>query len=176
MEERKVSVLIKLRGYKLSKKEESDGKTVYLVRTPRNNKRALIWCIPEEGTVGIAIVKELQKTMGDKGLERGIIVTSGKYTHAAKLQAKKSKIELLPRTFPSFDIFQHKLVPKHEILTSEEKEEILSQYRVKPFQLPQIKASDPAVKAIGARPGDILRIVRESPTAGIHMAYRYVVQ
>ncbi|MEM3576897.1 MAG: DNA-directed RNA polymerase subunit H [Candidatus Bathyarchaeia archaeon] len=85
-------------------------------------------------------------------------------------------MELLPKTFPAFDIFEHKLVPKHEILTEEEKEQLLAQYKVKPYQLPQIKASDPAVKAIGAKPGDILRIIRRSPTAGEHIAYRYVVE
>ncbi|MGC9345340.1 MAG: DNA-directed RNA polymerase subunit H [Candidatus Bathyarchaeales archaeon] len=78
--------------------------------------------------------------------------------------------------FPSFDIFEHELVPKHEILTPKEREELLVQYRIQPYQLPQIKASDPAVKAIGARPGDILRIIRKSSTAGTHIAYRYVVE
>ncbi|MGQ9538233.1 MAG: DNA-directed RNA polymerase subunit H [Candidatus Bathycorpusculaceae bacterium] len=85
-------------------------------------------------------------------------------------------MELLPKTFPVFDIFEHKLVPKHEILKPEEREKILAQYRVKPYQFPQIKASDPAAKAIGAKPGDILRIIRKSPTAGEHIAYRYVVE
>ncbi|MEM2104744.1 MAG: DNA-directed RNA polymerase subunit H [Candidatus Bathyarchaeia archaeon] len=75
-----------------------------------------------------------------------------------------------------FDIFEHALVPKHEILKGEEREKLLLQYKVKPYQLPQIKASDPAAKAIGAKPGDILRIVRKSPTAGEHTAYRYVVE
>ncbi|MEM3726026.1 MAG: DNA-directed RNA polymerase subunit H [Candidatus Bathyarchaeia archaeon] len=82
----------------------------------------------------------------------------------------------MPKTFPVFDIFEHVLVPKHEILTEEERKQVLAQYRVQPYQLPQIKASDPAVKAIGAKPGDILRIVRKSPTAGEHIAYRYVVE
>ncbi|MGB9714641.1 MAG: DNA-directed RNA polymerase subunit H [Candidatus Bathyarchaeales archaeon] len=85
-------------------------------------------------------------------------------------------MELLPKTFPVFDIFEHALVPKHEILTEEERKQVLAQYRVQPYQLPQIKASDPAVKAIGAKPGDILRIIRKSPTAGEHIAYRYVVE
>jgi len=108
--------------------------------------------------------------------ERGIIVTSGRYTQAAKVNAKKKGIELIQRIFPSFNIFNHEFVPKHEILTSEEKEKILEKYRVKPYQLPRIKASDPAAEAIGARPGDMIRIVRESPTAGKYIAYRYVVE
>ncbi|MCL6578365.1 MAG: DNA-directed RNA polymerase subunit H [Candidatus Bathyarchaeota archaeon] len=105
-----------------------------------------------------------------------MIITGGRYTHAVKQSAKKKKIELLPKTFPVFDLFEHKLVPKHEIITEEEKKQLLAQYKVEPYQLPQIKASDPAVKAIGAKPGDVLRIIRKSATAGEHIAYRYVVE
>jgi len=55
-------------------------------------------------------------------------------------------------------------------------EHLLAEYRVQSYQLPQIKASDPSVKAIDAKPGDVLRIIRKSPTAGMHIAYRYVVE
>jgi DNA-directed RNA polymerase subunit H len=176
LEERKARVLIKLRGYRLVKKEKHNGAVNYIVRIPREKQKALIWCVPEEGTVGVQAVNRMQKAIEEAGVEMGIIITSGKYTHAAKLSAKKKKIELLPKIFPAFDIFNHKLVPKHEILKPEEREQLLAQYKVKPYQLPQIKASDPAVKAIGAKPGDILRIIRESPTAGENFAYRYVVE
>ncbi|MBS7647882.1 DNA-directed RNA polymerase subunit H [Candidatus Bathyarchaeota archaeon] len=114
--------------------------------------------------------------MKEAEVDHGILIADGRYTNAAKQTAKKKRVELLPKTFPVFDIFEHKLVPKHEILTPEEREKLLAQYRVKPYQLPQIKASDPAAKAIGAKPGDILRIIRKSPTAGEHIAYRYVVE
>ncbi|MGF3523050.1 MAG: DNA-directed RNA polymerase subunit H [Candidatus Bathyarchaeia archaeon] len=75
-----------------------------------------------------------------------------------------------------FDIFEHSLVPKHEILTAEERDQLLAQYKVKPYQIPQITSTDPAVKAIGAKPGDILRIIRKSSTAGEHVTYRYVIE
>ncbi|MDH5595457.1 MAG: DNA-directed RNA polymerase subunit H [Candidatus Bathyarchaeota archaeon] len=78
--------------------------------------------------------------------------------------------------FPAFNIFNHTLVPIHEVLAREEKEELLAKYGVRPYQLPQIRASDPAARAIGARPGDIVRIIRESQTAGKYIAYRYVVE
>jgi DNA-directed RNA polymerase subunit H len=52
----------------------------------------------------------------------------------------------------------------------------LTKYRVQPYQLPQISSLDPTVKAIGAKPGDILRVIRKSPTAGEHLAFRYVVE
>jgi len=109
-------------------------------------------------------------------VEEGIIVTSGKYTPAAKVRATEKNIELILSTFPSFNIFKHMLVPKHEILSLEKKEELLKKYRVKPYQLPWIKASDPAAITIGARLGTVLRIVKDSPTTGKYIPYRYVVE
>ncbi|UCE16954.1 MAG: DNA-directed RNA polymerase subunit H [Candidatus Bathyarchaeota archaeon] len=109
-------------------------------------------------------------------VERGIIITSGKYTPAAKTKSRKKGIELIPRIFLSFNIFKHELVPKHELLKPEEREKIIAEYRVQPYKLPQIRASDPAAKAIGAIPGDIVRIIRNSPTAGKYISYRYVIE
>lgn len=69
----------------------------------------------------------------------------------------------------------HILVPKHEILSEEEKEELLRTLGIRPEQLPKIRVDDPIAKEIGAKVGDIVRIIRESPTAGVSVAYRYVV-
>jgi DNA-directed RNA polymerase subunit H len=176
LEERKAEVLIKLRRYKLLKKQKHDDAIGYIVDMPKEREKALVWCVPGESTVGIASINRLQKAMKDAEVEHGIIVTDGRYTHAVKQGAKKRKIELLPKTFPAFDLFEHDIVPLHEILEEEEKQQLLSKYRVHPYQLPQVISSDPAVKAIGARPGDVLRIIRKSPTAGEHVAYRYVVE
>ncbi|MCW4007550.1 MAG: DNA-directed RNA polymerase subunit H [Candidatus Bathyarchaeota archaeon] len=82
----------------------------------------------------------------------------------------------MPKSFPVFDIFEHDLVPRHEILSEKEREQLLAQYKVQPYQIPQIKATDPAVKVIGAKPGDILKIIRKSQTAGEYISYRYVVE
>jgi len=72
-------------------------------------------------------------------------------------------------------ILQHELVPKHEVVPVEEAAEILRKLGVKPEQLPWIRSSDPVARAIGAKPGDIVKIVRRSPTAGEIVVYRYVV-
>lgn len=176
VEERKAEVLIKLRKYKLITKEKFDGAFGYIVEIPENKEKALIWCILGEATVGIVAMNQLYKVMKEKEIERAIVVTEGRYTHAVKQGAKKKNVELLLKSFPVFDIFEHALVPKHEILTAEEREALLSNYKVKPYQIPQITSTDPAVKAIGAKPGDILRIIRKSSTAGEHVTYRYVIE
>ncbi|MDI9620031.1 MAG: DNA-directed RNA polymerase subunit H [Candidatus Nezhaarchaeota archaeon] len=74
-----------------------------------------------------------------------------------------------------FTILDHELVPKHVLLTKEEKRELLERLAIRPDQLPWIRASDPVAKLIGAKPGDIVKIIRKSPTAGESIAYRFVV-
>lgn len=176
VEERKAEVLIKLRKYKLLKKEKHEGAFAYLIDIPGDKEKAIVWCILNQPTVGIAAMNTLYKIMKEKEIERALVVTEGRYTHAVKQGAKKKNVELLPKSFPVFDIFEHALVPKHEILTQQEQTNLLTQYKVQPYQMPQVKSSDPAVKAIGAKPGDILRIIRKSATAGEHITYRYVVE
>ncbi len=122
----------------------------------------------------MAYVNKMEKAMKAAEVEKGIIVATTKYTYAAKRNAKKYNIELIPKRFPPFNIFKHELVPKHEILPPEEAKELLEKYRVKPYQLPHIKISDTAAIAIGAKSGDILKITRKSRTAGKHVSYRYV--
>lgn len=75
-----------------------------------------------------------------------------------------------------FDIFQHELVPRHVAMNKKDAEEVLRKYHVKPYQFPYVKASDPACEAIGAKPGDLIKIVRRSRTAGEAIAYRYVIE
>lgn len=176
IEERKAEVLIKLRKLKLLSKEPYEGAIAYVVNIPEEKEKAIIWCILAEATVGIAAMNTLYKVMKEKDIERAIVVTEGRYTHAVKQGAKKKNVELLPKSFPVFDIFEHALVPLHEILGEKEKKQLLVQYKVKPYQMPQIKSTDPAVKAIGAKPGDILKVTRRSSTAGEHTTYRYVVE
>ncbi|MEM3615338.1 MAG: DNA-directed RNA polymerase subunit H [Candidatus Methanomethylicia archaeon] len=74
-----------------------------------------------------------------------------------------------------FSIFDHVLVPQHVLLSKREAEEVLEKLGVQPHQLPYIRVNDPAARALGARRGDIIKIIRRSPTAGISVAYRYVV-
>ena len=176
IEERKAEVLIKLRKYKLVEKQPYEGAYAYIVDIPQDKERAIVWCILGEATVGIAAMNTLYKLLKEKELERAIVITEGRFTHAVKIAAKKKNVELLPKSFPIFNIFEHHLVPFHEILNEKEKKQILTQYKIQPYQMPQIKSGDPAVKVIGAKPGDILKITRKSTTAGEHITYRYVVE
>jgi len=72
-------------------------------------------------------------------------------------------------------IIGHELVPKHEIMKKAEVEQLLKKYGLSIEQLPKILEDDPVVKAIGAKKGQVLRIIRKSPTAGESIYFRVVI-
>jgi DNA-directed RNA polymerase subunit H (RpoH/RPB5) len=74
-----------------------------------------------------------------------------------------------------FDITKHNLVPKHVKLSDKEKKQLLEKYNITLNELPKILASDPAVKDLSLKAGDIVKIERKSKTAGNTEYYRGVI-
>lgn len=73
------------------------------------------------------------------------------------------------------DVLRHTLVPKHILLTKSETEELLNKYKIRFTDLPQMFEKDPVALAIGAKEGDVVKIVRESDTTVREVEYfRYV--
>jgi len=70
-------------------------------------------------------------------------------------------------------ILKNRYTPKHEILSPEEKEKILKELGVKEEEMPKILSTDPVVKAIGAKKGDLIRITREDDLSGYRRKYYY---
>ena len=71
---------------------------------------------------------------------------------------------------------EHIYVPKHEIITKKEAEDVLEKYHCKATELPLIFATDPAIIGLGVKPGDMIKITRKSATAGASFYFRYVVE
>ncbi len=70
---------------------------------------------------------------------------------------------------------EHHLVPKHELLSDEEAQKLLSQFGLDFDKLPQMSQEDPVAQELGAKVGNIIRITRNSPVAGETLYYRRVV-
>ncbi len=81
----------------------------------------------------------------------------------------------MPKPF-KFDVLKHEFVPRHEIMSEEEVEELLEEYQISEEQLPRILNTDPGALSVRARPGDVLKIIRASETAGEAIAYRLCVE
>lgn len=69
---------------------------------------------------------------------------------------------------------QHILVPKHRKLSEKEIKDLLEQHKITVNELPSIQKSDPALAELDAEEGDVIRIERDSPTAGKTVFYRGV--
>jgi DNA-directed RNA polymerase subunit H len=76
----------------------------------------------------------------------------------------------------TYSIMDHIYVPEHILLSKEEAEEVARRYNARLDQFPYILSSDPIVREMGAKPGDLIKIIRRSETAGVSVYYRYVIE
>jgi len=67
-------------------------------------------------------------------------------------------------------------VPKHTLLTDNEKQKLLDQYKITLRQLPRILVNDPVIQNLGGKLGDVVEVVRKSTVAGESLYYRVVVR
>lgn len=57
-----------------------------------------------------------------------------------------------------------------------EKKEVMEKFQVNDKQLPKVHASDPVIELLGAKPGNLVKIIRKSETSGEAVYYRLVVK
>lgn len=75
-----------------------------------------------------------------------------------------------------FNILDHILVPKMDILSNSEIEELIKKYNLKSIkQLPEISRFDPQALAMCLRPGQVCCINRDSATTLTYKYYRYCI-
>ena len=122
-------------------------------------------------------------------------------TRRIEMQAKMKALETnIPLSEFRFNVLNHELVPLHELVPSEDEMEELAPWeligtdvngepRLRNELLPKILITDPAIQALkeaeevvnpdlraGWLSNRVVRVTRRSPSAGIHVAYRLVVE
>ena len=75
----------------------------------------------------------------------------------------------------AFEPKNHILVPKHSKLSETEKKQLFEKYNISLKELPKILKKDPAIADLKVKEGDVIKIERNSPTAGKTVYYRGVV-
>lgn len=173
VEEKRAALIIKYRKIKVDSVEKDEDRIVY--RMSRGDEKYIMHVLLGKKTIGIAYIRELRDKVNEEEATGGLIVGDGKYTYSARNSAPEMRIELIPPTLPTFDIFEHDLVPLHEVVSQEERKELSEKYHAEPFQFPWIKSVDPIAIILGAKPGDVVRITQKSETAGKYETYRYVI-
>jgi len=91
---------------------------------------------------------------------------------------KKDKIFVVVLSIKrlQFNILDHFLVPKMKVLTQFEKDELFRLYNIiNESQMPEISRYDPHALALSVRPGQVCKIIRNSPTSMNTDYYRICV-
>ena len=99
-----------------------------------------------------------------------IVQSSSNKTYS---QIKDFKTELFLTTEFLTDIPSNPLVPEHILLNDKQKEEFLKVYQEK--NIARILQDDMMVRYLGAKKGDIIRIIRKSFNTGESIYYRKVI-
>ncbi|KAF2455359.1 RNA polymerase [Lineolata rhizophorae] len=131
-----------------------------------------------EPNVGIKQLRQFIHYISTNNFHTGIFVTKAAITSSA-LKVIPTIAPLQVETFLEQDLLinitHHELVPKHVLLSKEEKAQLLDRYRLKESQLPRIQEKDPVARYLGLRRGQVVKIIRKSETAGRYASYRWVV-
>ncbi|TET29272.1 MAG: DNA-directed RNA polymerase subunit H [Candidatus Heimdallarchaeota archaeon] len=179
---RGIKSILKRREYNVVNEERFEHYIDLICELEKDTTQEMYASISLEEKVGVSVlrdyVKRFEQRKEEKGEEnvKGLLVASNRFTHYARREAKEQDIWIITSKDPRFDIFTHDLVPEHIICPEEELKELLEKYNIKRRHLPKIFASDPAVKAVGAKPGEVVKIFRHSDVAGESIAYRLVVR
>ena len=72
-------------------------------------------------------------------------------------------------------VTKHVLIPKHIKLSEKEKKAVFERYNITSKELPKINKNDPAISGLNVKAGDVIKIIRKSPTAGEAVFYRGVI-
>jgi len=150
----------------VGKRDNSDEKI--LVYFPDDNKR-----------VGVKPIRILAEKMTENNISHAILVVRQPLTAFAKQAIGETMARMTIEVFHEnelvVNITQHELVPKHVPMSAEQKKELLHRYQLKEHQLPRIQLSDPVARYFGLKKTEVVKIIRNSETAGRYITYRLVI-
>lgn len=156
-----------------------------LLRQKRDDETDQIYVFfPEEQRnkpLGVKPISDKAERMEKDGVRNAIIVLQTGLTSYAKSAVTKlsagdrCRMEVFLENELIVNITRHVLVPKHEILSADEKKALLRRYKLKESQLPRIQKSDPIARYYGLTHGIVVKITRPSETAGRYVTYRFCV-
>ena len=152
-------------------------------RTREDEHIFVFWA--EEDKIGVKPIKSYVLRMEKEHITRAILVLKKGITtfarrilhemsHPADPSAPRRHIELFEDVELLVDITQHAFVPKHVVLSDDEKQALLVRYKLKETQLPRMQQVDPIARYFGLTKGQVVKIIRPSETAGRYVTYRLV--
>lgn len=162
-----INKMMEKRGY--SPLEDTNKKSLqdcfFSLIFQKDEKQVYVVWVDEK--FGNSTIKLLKDILDELSINHCILIYKDKITAYAKatiraLIDQDITFEIFKRDSVIVDITEHKLVSKHAICSEEEKQKILEQYDIKITQLPKISLIDPQVRYLGAKKGQVIKIIRKS--------------
>jgi len=171
-----VKEILEFRGFQINNtKEDDDFLDVYAKKLNEDKETVTaIARFPKNPQIGVKLIRLLGKLQEEEELSEALLIAESPLTHYAKKESVKLGIEIISSTNPLFNIFDHGLVRQHVKLNPRNIKGFLERYQIQKHQIPKILENDAAVKAIQAKPGDVIKINR-NPDMGENGAYYRVV-
>ncbi|CAK7336548.1 unnamed protein product [Dovyalis caffra] len=103
-----------------------------------------------------------------------ILILQSKMNHFAKKELEKFpfKVEVFQITDLLVNITKHVLQPKLDILTADQKQQVLNKYKLEDKQLPRVLESDAIVRYYGLQKGQVVKIAYSDGVFGPLVTYR----
>ncbi|PIA48189.1 hypothetical protein AQUCO_01400634v1 [Aquilegia coerulea] len=124
-----------------------------------------------------AVTRILQQITNSADLHRLILIVENQITHVAKQHLKlcRVKVEDFQITDLLVNMTKHVLMPKHEILSSVEKDKLLKKYSVTENQIPRMLETDAIARYYGLEKGQVVKVTTDSDVTGLLVTYRCVM-
>nr|UXY87817.1 RNA polymerase I, II and III 24.3 kDa subunit [Cryptomonas curvata] len=131
----------------------------------------------EKSTIGVKSIRIYCERIKQDNYNNIILILHGRLTPHAKqaicaINSGLDKIEYFSEAELVVNITEHILVPKHQILSTEETKCLLKRYSLNESQLPRIQKNDPVARYLGLQKNQIVKIIRPSETSGRYITYR----
>ncbi|KAK2460920.1 hypothetical protein APHAL10511_007390 [Amanita phalloides] len=153
------------------------SKLNFYTSSPNDPANQIFVYFSEERSVGVKTMRKMLGILEQRNIQRGIMVFPGNMTPSARkvivAMAHQYRLEEFSESDLLVNITHHTLVPRHEVLTPEEKKLLLEKYRLKETQLPRIQLADPVARYYGLVRGQVVKIIRPSETSGRYASYRF---
>lgn len=150
---------------------QSVGEGMWTVRAADGHTYSIT--ITLEDVTSIAQGTVIHSTVESKHGDHKILVAGG-FNAKAVEYARTNGLEILTHQILRLDIPNHRDQPLFYCLSPSEAVEVRAQWGFDDYNMKKFFSDDPIVLYYGLQPGDVVRIVRPSPTAGAAIDYRYV--
>jgi DNA-directed RNA polymerase I, II, and III subunit RPABC1 len=175
-----VEEMLQVRGY-VSLKAICHGLDPMVVCSCKDikDKHCFVY-FTKENKMGVKLLRKIRTEALHWHASHIIIVTPDGLTPFASKELSEAdsselEIEIFKKDELSFNILKHRFVPKHTLLTSQERSEVLAKLDCKASQLPKLKETDPVAKFMHYAPGSVIRIDRRIGLMESEVYYRLVV-